>query len=152
MLPILQHLLAVDEHVHHAARVLHRLLVGRVCADGLRVEHHHVRERAPAEGAAVGEAEVLGGEGGQAADGLGEGDDMVLAHELAEEIGEVAVGAGVRARLEEHALGRGGFSIGAERHPRLRDLLAQVVLGHQKVNGAHAAAVLDDQIDGRVLR
>ena len=40
------------------------------------------------------DAEVGGGEGGEAADGLLEGDDAFIADVFAEEAGEVAVGRG----------------------------------------------------------
>src|SRR5262245_27242629 len=151
MLAVAENQRAVDEDVHDAGGVLHRLLVGRAGADGLRIEDDDVGERAGRERAASGDPEVLGGEGSEAADGLGQRDDRFGAHVLAQQVGEVPVGARVRARLEEHALGRGGLGIRAERDPRLPDLPAQVVLGHQEIDRADARAVLDDQIDRRVL-
>src|SRR5260370_767333 len=58
VLAALQHLHSVDEYVDDASRELHRLLVGRLGADGRGIENHDVSEVARGEEAAVGDAEV----------------------------------------------------------------------------------------------
>jgi hypothetical protein len=50
MLAVAQYVHPVDEHVRHAGRVLHRLLVRGVGGDGLGVEDGDVGERAGAKG------------------------------------------------------------------------------------------------------
>jgi len=57
MVPVAQHLHAVHPHVSHAGRQLVRLLGRRDVDDGLRIEHHHVREHALAQQAAVAETQ-----------------------------------------------------------------------------------------------
>src|SRR5439155_2622283 len=52
----------------------------------------------------------------------------------------------------ETSLGRRRFGVRTEADPRLADLLADIVVGHQEVDRLDAAAVLDDQIDGRIFR
>src|SRR3546814_12661709 len=65
--------------------------------------------------------------------------------------GDVAVGARMRARLQEHAFGRGRFGVRTQAHPRLRKAKLDVVLAHQEVRRAHAGIVLDDQVEHRLL-
>src|SRR3546814_2079104 len=57
----------------------------------------------------------------------------------------------MRARLQEHAFGRGRFGVRTQAHPRLRKAKLDVVLAHQEVRRAHAGIVLDDQVEHRLL-
>ena len=53
---------------------------------------------------------------------------------------------------EECALGRDRALIGIDADPRLSETETHVVLGHQEVGGLDPMVVLDNQIDGRILR
>src|SRR3546814_15262361 len=63
---------------------------------------------------------------------------------------EIPIGARVRARFKEHALGRLRRGARPEAHPRQLDLLADIIFGHQEIDGADARAVLDDEIHRRL--
>ena len=99
MLAVLQDDLPVDEHVLHADGVLMRLLERRAIRDRRRIEDRDVGEIAFLQQAAAIEAEVLGGQARQPAHRVRERDHLFLAHVLAEQPREVAVGARMRVRL-----------------------------------------------------
>ena len=113
---------AVDDHVAHAHGVLVRLLEGRAVGDRARVEDDHVGEHAGPEEAALLELEVGRRQAAQPVDRLGEGQGLLLAHVLAEDTREVAVGARVRGRLRERRLRRHRRGVRSERHPGQPDL------------------------------
>src|SRR5438132_8121057 len=96
VLAVAQDLHSVDEDVRDAVGVLMRILVGRACRDRVRIEDDDVGEISGLQQTALRDAEVCGGVGGHAADRFRQRDDVFLANVLAEEIGEVAVGPGMR--------------------------------------------------------
>jgi len=69
---------------------------------------------------------------------LGLWDDAFVTHVLAERASEGAVGAWVRARLEEHALRRLRAGVRAEAHPWEGHLPADVLFRHHEVGRADA--------------
>ena len=100
VLAVAEHLHAVDEDVHHARGVLMRRFERGVILDGRRVEDGDVGEVAGRQSAALADLEIGGGQRGQAADGLFERDDLLVARVFAQEPGEVTVSTRVRVRLQ----------------------------------------------------
>src|SRR3546814_13225228 len=104
VLAVAQDLHAVDENVVDAGRVLLRCGISGVVGDRRRIEHHDVGEAAGLEATAVGQLPVRGGQAGEAGDALGQRHQPAVEPVVAEEAGDVAVGARVRARTQ--AVGR----------------------------------------------
>jgi hypothetical protein len=105
VLAVLQDLRAVDEHVAHADGVLVRVLERRTVGNPGGIEDDNVGEHAFADVASRIELQVCGGQPTQPPHGLLERDDVFLAHVLAEQPGEITVGARVRGGLGERRLG-----------------------------------------------
>src|SRR5262245_24882293 len=101
VLTVLQDLDAVDEHVLHADRILVWLLEGGPIRDGRGVEHDDVREHAVPEQPAPVEPEVGRGQPAQPPHRVLQRDDLLLAHVLAQEPREVAVGARMGRREQK---------------------------------------------------
>ena len=80
------------------------------------------------------------------------GDDLLVTHIVAEEAGEIAVGARVRARLQENALRRGCFGVRAEAHPRDGRLPPDIVFAHQEIEGTGTALVGEHEVDHEPAR
>src|SRR3546814_5848826 len=53
--------------------------------------------------------------------------------------------------FQEDALGRNTARVGADHRPGPGDVAADILFGHQKINGVDPAVVLDDEVDDRVL-
>src|SRR3546814_14213877 len=53
--------------------------------------------------------------------------------------------------LFRSALGRNTARVGADHRPGPGDVAADILFGHQKINGVDPAVVLDDEVDDRVL-
>ena len=102
---------AVDEDVADAGRVLMGLIEGGVVLHLDGSEYDYVGVVAGAYCAAPVEAQGLRGQGGEAADGFGEGEDLLVAHVACEESREGAVGAGVGGCFQEGAFGRHGRGV-----------------------------------------
>ena len=90
----------------HAGRILMRLGVGGVVLDLGRVEHDDVGKVARLQQAPLRQPQVRGRQAGQLADGLFQRNDLLVAHVLAQQAGEVAIGARMRLRQQKRPLGR----------------------------------------------
>src|SRR3546814_10929253 len=53
--------------------------------------------------------------------------------------------------LFRSALGRNTARVGADHRPGPGDVAADILFGHQKINGVDPAVVLDDEVDDRVV-
>ena len=88
-------------------------VLGQRQREGVPVDHVHVGDRARPEHAAVGDADEVGGVGGDAADGLLDRHQAALAHPVGEEEGRLAgvedlahVGTGVGEAHHDHRCGQ----------------------------------------------
>ena len=77
---------------------------------------------------------------------LGERKQLLLPHVVAEYPGEAAIGPRVSGRAQERALGRHRGAVGADRHPRAAERLAEIVLRHGEERRSHPRPVRRDQI------
>src|SRR5256885_16753868 len=84
--------------------ILVRLLEGSTVGDSLRIENHYVCKHAFLDKSAVIEPEVCSGQSRKPVHGFRKGNDFFFADVFAEQAGEVAIGAWMRGRFEEHAL------------------------------------------------
>ena len=108
MLSVIEHGLATHDHVLHAFRALHparraaravaRDLVLRD-VDPIQIEDHEVGHHALAHEAAVIQAHDARGLEGVAANRVLEGEELPLAHPLAEHVARLAGGAEVRVEM-----------------------------------------------------
>src|SRR3954447_18681112 len=105
MLAVAQHGDTVDQDVDHARRILVGSGEGGVVLDGGGVEDGEVGVVAGKKAASAVEVKVGGGKGGQAADRFRQRGQARVAHVVAEEPGEGAVGARVRVEGEKDAFG-----------------------------------------------
>src|SRR5580765_8416747 len=124
---ILQSEHAIHPHVPYAGGELLGLLVGGVILHGGGIKDDYVREVALAQAAAIADREGLGRKGGELADCLLQREHFIVAHVFAEHAREVAVGAWMLGREQEHPLGGRRGSIRAEADPRQCHLAADVV-------------------------
>lgn len=110
MLAVPQYLLAVDEYVDHAGRILVRFNEGGVVADGRRVKNHHIGIVPLLQPPTPLDAEILRRQCGQFADRFLQCNDSFLAHVLAEDAGETSISPRMRVASQEHACrGQGSF-------------------------------------------
>ena len=138
---------APDQHLHDALRGGERVIEGRARGDGLRIEQHQVRRRAPADDASRGvpavEPETAGRGAGEVAHGLLPCEDPPLPHVVAEVAREGAAAAGVRSRSDQDAVAPARVLRVA--HDRLDVLLIPDV--HQDPGGPR---VRDDRVEHHV--
>src|SRR5437667_8937249 len=104
VLAVFENLNAVDENVSDADGILVRLLEGSTVGDSLRIENHYVCKHAFLDKSAVIEPEVCSGQSRKPVHSFRKGNDFFFADVFAEQAGEVAIGAWMRGRFEEHAL------------------------------------------------
>ncbi len=152
MLAVAQYLHAVDEDITDAARIFHGLGIGGVIGDGLRIEHHDVGEAAHCKTATVLQLPVLRRQAAEAVDCFRQRHQVSITHIVAEESSHIAVGARMRAGLQEYTLRCGGLGIGTETGPCLLQAQFDVFLTHQEIRGIHARIILDDEIEDGVFR
>ena len=95
MLAILEHLHAVHEHMHHANRVLMRLIEGRTIVNRCGIEHDDVGITRCSDAATIFESPRVSGQLCHATNRIGKTGNLLLAHIPAEKTREVSVGAGM---------------------------------------------------------
>ena len=87
----------------------------------------------------------------QAADGVLQCRDLLVAHIASREARKGPICARMRIAQQEQALGRRRLRVRADVHPRLRQAELHVLFRHQEVGRADACVILDHEIDRRVL-
>src|SRR5713101_8996797 len=151
-LSLVEHHPAVDHHRLDAGRVLLRLLEGGGVLDAVRVEDHHVGVRAGPQQAAVPDAHPPGGQGGNLADRLLQGEQLHVPHVVTQDPRHGAEGARMRPLAAEGTVRRPRSVVRVRRHPRLPQGGLHVLLLHGEPGDAHLAAVLQNQLHQRHLR
>jgi hypothetical protein len=143
MLAAVNHVHTVDEDLGDARRGLARFLKSGVILNRGRIEDGDVCKRSLSQRTTTGNAEIGGGERSHFANGLGYGYEFLVTDVTGIDAGKVAEGAWVRAELEKDAIDALRIGVGTKTDPREDDLLANIVLTHQEINGLHARIVLD---------
>src|SRR5687768_12616670 len=105
-----------------SSAVLMRAVECRVILNGVRIEDDDVRDVALLQTASLANLQRIYRKGCQSAYGFLERDDLFVANILAEEAGEVAVGAGMGIRFQKDAFRRHRAGVRVEHHPRQRNL------------------------------
>ncbi len=106
MFAVPKDLAPVHEDVAHPDGQLLRTVESSAVAHCRGIKDGKVGKIACLERSAVADAEIGRREGGEAADRLPEWDKLLVAHIAAEKASEIAIGARMRARLQEYALWR----------------------------------------------
>ncbi len=143
---------SIDEYVFETDRRVVRVLELRAVNHRVGVEDIDVGEEAGFEQAAIGELHLLRGQRSHLADGIFQGQHMLLANIFAENAGGAAIAARVRLGFAERAVGIDAAGVGAHTDPGLLHGVAQIVFAHREVNGADLIAGGDDQVKDGVER
>src|SRR5437588_283112 len=152
VLTIVNHLHPVDKDLRDAGRQLAGLLKGGVVLDGGGIKDGDVGKISLSQHTTTGDAEIGSGERGHFANGFGYGHKFFVTNVTGIDAGKIAEGARMRAEFEEDAIDALGIGVGTKTDPRENNLLANIVLAHQEINGLHARIVLDYQIHRGVFR
>src|SRR5579862_4470151 len=103
--------LAVDQDVLHSLRQLIGLLESCNVTDRRGIEDHDVGPHAALEHSSINQAHTLGGQSAELADRLLQTEYVLLAHVLAEDPRERAVGTRMGVLLSQQTLRRGTLRV-----------------------------------------
>src|SRR6266850_5701047 len=151
-LSLVEHYPAVDHYRLDAGRVPLGLLEGGGILDAVRVEDHQVGVRAGPQDAAVPDAHPPGGQGGDLADRLLQGEQLHVPHVVTQDPRHGAEGARMRPFAAEGTVRRPRAVVRVHRHPRLPQRGLDVLLLHGEPGDAHLSAVLQNQLHQSQLR
>src|SRR5262245_59134201 len=116
--PVLELRHSVHKDVAHSHGVPVWPGISRTVGNGFRIKDHHSGEISHAQQPAPVQPQVAGRQTGELANGLLQGQQLLLPNVLSQQPGEVPVSSRVRHRFDEYTFGRLRGLVRTKTHPR----------------------------------